>query len=303
MRRVDTLASVVQEETSEITRGVDVVVPIGVVRVVERSIHVAVELVTRVREIEVADLAFDSEADLVPLVLRVFVAEVLHGVVAGGEAAEVVAESANALLFLHLHDRGEGPVVVQLNPQRSARTGGVDGVVVVLDVGGVVDGEVISRRARIARVGAGAGDVIDPAGLLHLPAHQAHCSLLADGHVDEALGHIALATVVDGVAFQRIASREARSIRLVGDDADGARLRAGAVQRALRTGQRLDAGDVVQVDVQVALNGGDGLLVEVGAHARLRGGGLTVTAGDDAAHVDGSEARASEGRRRGRQAG
>jgi len=57
------------------------------------------------------------------------------------------------------------------------------------------------------------------------------------------------------------------------------------------------------VDVEVALNGGDGLLVEVGTHARLRGGGLAVTAGDDAAHVDRGEARAREGGGRGRQTG
>ena len=40
------------------------------------------------------------------------------------------------------------------------------------------------------------------------------------------------------------------------------------------------------MQIKVALNGGDRLLVEIGADARQRGGRLSVTASDDATHVD-----------------
>ena len=85
---------------------------------------------------------------------------------------------------------------------------------------------------------------------------------------------------------------EAGWIRLVGDDADGAGLRARAVQRALRTRERFDARDVVHVDVERALDRGDGLLVEILADARLRAGVVAVVAGRRAAHEHAREARA-----------
>ena len=52
---------------------------------------------------------------------------------------------------------------------------------------------------------------------------------------------------------------------LVGDDADRAGLARGAVERALRAGEALDPGDVVDVDVERAADGRDRLLVEIGA--------------------------------------
>ena len=82
----------------------------------------------------------------------------------------------------------------------------------------------------------------------------------------------------------------ASGLRLVGDDADGAGLGAGAVQRALRTGQHFDARDVVDLDVERALDGGDGLLVEVHAHRGQRTRVVGVLAAGDAAHVGTGEA-------------
>ena len=89
-------------------------------------------------------------------------------------------------------------------------------------------------------------------------------------------------------------------ISVIGDDADGAGLRARAVERALRAGERLDARDVVEVQIEVALDGGDRLFVEIGADARLRGGRLAIAARHDTAHIDCGEsgARADARRRR-----
>ena len=88
-----------------------------------------------------------------------------------------------------------------------------------------------------------------------------------------------------------VAGRERARIGLVGDDADRARFGARAVQRALRTRERLDARDVVDVDVERALDRGDRLLVEIHADARQRAGVVAVAAARDAAHGDVREAR------------
>ena len=78
---------------------------------------------------------------------------------------------------------------------------------------------------------------------------------------------------------------------LVGDDADGARLARRAVKRALRPGEALDPGDVVDVDVERSADRRDRLLVEIEADRRQRAGVVAVAAGRNAAHVDGGEAR------------
>ena len=179
VRRVGAAAGVVEEQAREVTRGVEVVVPVRVVGVVERGIDIAVQVVARVGDIERADLALDGETELVPLVLRVFLAEVLHGIGARREAAEVVAPGAAALLVLHLRGRGDGPVVVELDAQRGARAGGIEGVVVVLREVVVVDREVVGGGADIARIEAGAAEVVDPAGLLGLPTDEAQRRALA----------------------------------------------------------------------------------------------------------------------------
>ena len=57
---------------------------------------------------------------------------------------------------------------------------------------------------------------------------------------NQTLGHVAAAAVLHAVELEAVARLETAGIGLVGDDAQRARLRAGAVQRALRSGQRLD---------------------------------------------------------------
>ena len=78
---------------------------------------------------------------------------------------------------------------------------------------------------------------------------------------------------------------------LVGDDADRAGLARCAVQRALRAGEALDPGDVVDVDVERSADRRDRLLVEIRADRRQRARVVAVAARRDAAHVDRGEAR------------
>ncbi len=125
-----------------------------------------------------------------------------------------------------------------------------------------------------------------------VPGDQTDRRAVAHGQVEEAFGDMADAAVADAVELQPVAGGEAGGVGLVGDDAQRAGLRTGAVQRALRAGQRLDAVDVVDVDVQRALDGGDRLFVQVHAHAGQRAGVVAVAAAGHAAHVDLREARA-----------
>ena len=199
----------------------------------------------------------------------------------------VVGEEAFGLLALAHHGGGDGPVLAQIDAEREAGTDGVDFVVVVAGAVGVVLDD-----AR-GRVGAFGIDVVDVAGVALLPADQADGRVLGHRHVDEALGHVADAAVLHRVQLQPVAGREVGRVGLAGDQLDRAGLRAGAVQRALRAGQRFHALQVVDVQVQRALDGGDRLLVQIDAHAGQRGGVVAVAAAGHAAHVDLAEAGAA----------
>src|SRR5437763_16713922 len=122
------------------------------------------------------------------------------------------------------------------------------------------------------------------------PADEANCGVTSDGEIHEALGDVA-ALATERVARESVARLEGGSVRLVGNDAHRARLRARAVERALRTGERLYALDVVDVDVERTLDGGDRLLIQVHADTRQRPGVVGVVAAGDSAHVDLGETR------------
>ena len=198
----------------------------------------------------------------------------------------VVAPGAFLFHLLVHHARRHRPVVAEVDAQRRACTKRVGRVVVVLREFRVVDDGVVSRIGCIARIDAGRFHVVDPARIVLRPTHEPDGRAVAHRDVDEAFGDIAGFVAVDHIAFERIAGREAGRIGRVRDDADGARLRACAIERALRACERLDARDVVQVNVEVTADGRDRLFIQVGADARLRGDRLAVAAGRDAAHVD-----------------
>jgi hypothetical protein len=105
-------------------------------------------------------------------------------------------------------------------------------VVIVLLVPGIVD----RRNARLdrAREGALVEDVVDEAGIVPLPADEAHGSVCRQRDVREALEQVAAAALGHRAAFEVVTGLESGHIRLVGDDANRSRLRAGAIQRALR---------------------------------------------------------------------
>ena len=91
-----------------------------------------------------------------------------------------------------------------------------------------------------------------------------------DRQVDHALELAADAAMRDGVELAVDAPVGDAELGLVGDDADRARFARGAVERALRARQALDARDVVDVDVERSADRRDRLLVEIGADLRQR---------------------------------
>ena len=112
---------------------------------------------------------------------------------------------------------------------------------------------------------------------------------------------MAPATAVDGVRLDAVTGGETAGVRLAGDQAQGTRFGAGAVERALRAGQRFDAFQIVDVQIERALDRGDRLFVEIDADAGQRTGVVAVAAAGDAAHVDLTEARAVRSDRHARQ--
>lgn len=191
-----------------------------------------------------------------------------------------IAERAVRLLVLAHDLRRHGPAVVQVDLERRARSKRVGVVVIVLHERGVVD------RAAPTREGARGGHVVDVAWVVRGPPDEADRSTLRDRNIDEALGAVALVAVGDRVAIEVEARREARRIGLVRDDADRAGLRTRPIKRALRSRERLDSSDVVDAHIERALDGCDGLFIEVDADTRSRAGVIVVLAACDAAHVD-----------------
>src|SRR5437763_13547295 len=96
------------------------------------------------------------------------------------------------------------------------------------------------------------------------PADEANCGVTSDGDIHEALRDVA-ALATERVTRESVARLEGGSVRLVGDDAHRARLRARTVERALRSRERLHALDIVDVDVERTLDGRDRLLIEIHA--------------------------------------
>src|SRR5579872_3734315 len=129
------------------------------------------------------------------------------------------------------HDlRRDSPVVRQIDLERRATTLGLDIVVILLYLRGIVLRE--SRRPALRNIGHGPGYVVDESRILLIPTHQAHGRDGGDGHIHESLDRVALPAVVYRVTFDVIAGLEAGRVGLVSDDANRARLGACAVQRA-----------------------------------------------------------------------
>ena len=116
-----------------------------------------VEEAAGIGQIHIADLAFDGERGQGPAVMRVLGKPMRHG-----EVADIffVRKDAISLFVLRHHHWRHGPILVEIDAQRSASAVGVDVVVIVLrhivvvveDAGEGVEARASQRRAQDRRM-------------------------------------------------------------------------------------------------------------------------------------------------------
>ena len=247
------------------------------------------------------DLALDGKSGLPETVLAIFFAEAVYLQIA--ELRIVEEDSVRVRLLIH-ERRLSGPIIVEVDLQRSAAAVNILIVEILLLEPGVGDGQRGDAEGDCRRViGPAAEDVVDVAGVPLIESHAAESDARRDWQVDHAFELAADAAVIDRVNLAVDPAGGDSQLWLVGDDADRAGFARGAVERALRAGQALNPGDVVNVDVERAANGRDRLLIEI--EADLRQGTRVIALGAasgrrDAAHIYGGRARlrSQEGDRR-----
>ena len=247
---------------------------------------------TRVGQVEVADIALDRERRLGPVVPLEFRIEVLHLQIAERRIQPWVSRHRFGLLSrekamgrdLLALDRGRNsPVIAKCNTQRRARTKGLYVVVVVLRSAKItrIRSWIARRRTVIEdkpgsgctvgisrRIGQCTRNVVDVPPVLFVPADHADRRCRIDGYVDVALARVAWAAVCHVIGLNVVGSLQYVELRLVRDDTQGPGFGTGAVQCPLRSSQRLDARDVVHMDVEHTLDCRDRLLVQIDADAR-----------------------------------
>src|SRR5205809_656877 len=201
-----------------------------------------------------------------------------------------------------VHDRrSDGPVVVEIDLQRRADTPGLVDVEILLHELGVLEMETVAHTPdgdflrRILGIGSEnrisaqrmlTEDIVDVASVMLVESGTAEGDVGGDRQVEHALQAAAYSAMVNRVEFGVHSPSRDSELRLVGDDADRAGFARGAVKRALRTREALDAGDIVNVDVERSADRRDRLFVKVEADRRQGAGMVAVAAGGHAAHVD-----------------
>ncbi len=121
-----------------------------------------------------------------------------------------------------------------------------------------------------AGVFVGSRHVVDVPALLFVVTDEADRRRGRERDVDVRLHLMTRAPVTHLVGLEVVARRELGWVRLVGDDADRARLGTRAIQGTLGPFENLDPLDVIEMNIGRAVDGGHRLLIEIGADARLR---------------------------------
>src|SRR5262249_11120000 len=124
-----------------------------------------------------------------------------------------------------------------------------------------------SRNGRTSRREALKGilpiDVVDVAAGVIVVAHEANRRVLRERNIHEAFERATGVTGFPLGGLDIVAGLKRGGFGLVGDDRYGAGEGAGAIERALRTCQRLDSRDVIDMNVQVTADGGDRYVIDV----------------------------------------
>ncbi len=119
-----------------------------------------------------------------------------------------------------------------------------------------------------------------------VPGYQPDRGALANRKIPETIQVITNVTTFDRVEFQIIATVGYTDLRLIGNDTDGARLAALTIESALRSGECLNPGDIVHVDIQDLVDRGYRLFVKVVAYTGHRSRVIAVATTGNTTHVD-----------------
>ena len=257
--------------------GIVAVAPAEVGRVTDRGVllvgPVAREVGRRRNEIGEADVALEGQRVLRPVLVVELVLRVeAHQRQFAGVDRVVLGPAVGPRALVRDAGRHRPAVVDQ--PARGDAAAGVVDVVEVFLLGAVVAEDLVLRR--------GAVDDVDEAAVTRGEADQAQRPGIAQRNVDHAADVVARVALAHVAGAEVDVGLEGGGIGLVGDDAHHAGLRAGAVQGALRTAQRLDPLDVDHARVGLAVQH-QRLLVEVDRGRGLENEGA-LRVGDAAEH-------------------
>ena len=114
-----------------------------------------------------------------------------------------------------------------------------------------------------------AADIVDESTVSLSPTDESNGRLFIDRKVRKTLNLAALPAPGERLSGNVITRLKVSRIRLIGDQAHRSRHRTGTEQRALRTRERLNAGHIVNVDIQIVGNGRDRHFVHVDADQGL----------------------------------
>ena len=207
------------------------------------------------------------------------------------EPGIIAVRSVTARILID-HRRRRGPAAAKVDLERGAATGGIGVVVVLLYERRIVDRNTVLYAIALGVEGYAAtkcsrsGHVVDETRIALVETDHAQGRGVRQWHVDHAFDLAAYAAVLDGVDLGVDPTFELGGVRLVGDDADRARFRTRAVQRALRPREAFNPRDVINVNIEVAADGGDRLFVQIDTNRGQRARVVAVAAARHAAHVD-----------------
>ncbi len=182
--------------------------------------------------------------------------------------ATVLVECTVGVLFLVNNTGSSCPFFGQVHAQGRSEPLGLDLVLVLFEPMRIVDGlRTVSWLQ--ASVCASSGDIVYPAAILGSPAYQANRGAVSQRYIGKALDTVVVVAALYACIIYVESGLKSRGVGLVGDNTQGAGLRTGAIERALRARQGFDPLDIVDMDIQVGAYRGHRLLIQIHTYAWL----------------------------------
>ena len=199
------------------------VIKIGIVRIVACGLGLATQMSAGDSEVPVADLAFDGQSGLDPLIAAAFGVVLNHLKLVICLARAFLRVAAFGVLNLAHYGGLDRPVIVKVDAEGQTCAIGFGVVIVFLDQCTVI----LGNPGRC--ISTGAEDIVDITAIIAVPTDQARSRAFADGNVQEAFVNrtkVAMGHIVD---FHAGAAVESGWIGCIGHQLQRTSHRAGAV--------------------------------------------------------------------------